>query len=147
MIKLLFKEESYLIRGACFEVFKQFGGAFKESIIDKSLQIALKNKKLSIETQKRINIYFKGVKVGTYIPDIIVNNAIILELKCKPFLTKGDIDQFWKYMRGTDFKLGFLINFAPMRLEIKRIVYDTARNKSASISVNPRLNPRSFSET
>ena len=130
--KLLYQQESYLIRGACYEVYNQFGGAFKENIIEKSLQIALKNKGLSIETQKRIAIYFKGNKVGSYIPDIIVNNKIIIELKCKPFLTKGDIDQFWKYLKGTNYKVGLLINFSPTKLEIKRIVYDTARDKQKS---------------
>ena len=130
--KLLYKEESYLIRGACFEVYNQFGGAFKESVIDKALQVALIDKQLKIETQKRIDIYFKEVKIGAYVPDIIVNNIIIIELKCKPFLTKGDIDQFWKYLRGSKYKLGFLINFSPNGLQIKRVVYDTARYKQES---------------
>ena len=125
--KLLYRQESYLIRGACFEVYKHFGGAFKESIIDKALRVSLKERKLQIETQKRIDIYFKDEKVGTYIPDIVVNDKIIIELKCKPFLTKEDIDQFWKYLKGSQFKLGFLVNFSPNKLEIKRIVYDTAR--------------------
>jgi GxxExxY protein len=126
---LLYEQESYLIRGACFEVYNQFGGAFKEKIIDKALQIALKDKKLTIETQKRIDIYFKEVKIGTYIPDIIVNKIIIIELKCKPFLSRGDNDQFWKYLRGSHYKLGFLINFSPQKLDINRAVYDTARYK------------------
>src|SRR3989339_1290788 len=110
--KLLYRQESYLIRGACFEVYKHFGGAFKESIIDKALRVSLKERKLQIETQKRIDIYFKDEKVGTYIPDIVVNDKIIIELKCKPFLTKEDIDQFWKYLKGSQFKLGFLVNFS-----------------------------------
>lgn len=125
----MYRRESYLIRGACFEVWNEFGGAFKEKVIDNSLRIALKAKGLKIETQKRIDIYFKNIKVGNYIPDIIVEDKIIIELKCKPFLTKGDIDQFWKYLRGTKYKLGFLINFSPNGLEIKRLVYDTARKQ------------------
>ena len=99
--KLLYRQESFLIRGACFEVYKEFGGAFKESVVDKALQIALKERKLKIESQKRIDIYFKEIKIGTYVPDIVVNSQIIIELKNKPFLTKGDIDQFWKYLKGT----------------------------------------------
>ncbi|HLN18806.1 MAG TPA: GxxExxY protein [Patescibacteria group bacterium] len=126
--KLLYRQESYLIRGACFEVWKKFGGAFKEKVIDNSLQISLRKKELKLETQKRIDIYFDEIKVGTYIPDIIVNEKIIIELKCKPFLTKGDIDQFWKYLKGSQYKLGFLINFGSEKLEIKRVVYETARN-------------------
>ncbi|MFA6048102.1 MAG: GxxExxY protein [Parcubacteria group bacterium] len=130
--KLLYRQESYLIRGACFEVWNEFGGAFKEKVVDNSLQVALKSKGLNIETQKRIDIFFKGVKVGSYIPDIIVDSKIIIELKCKPFITKGDIDQFWKYLKGSQYKLGFLINFSPTELAIKRVIYDSARNKKSA---------------
>lgn len=123
----LYEEESYKIRGACFEVYNKFGGAFKEKIIDRSLTIALKNQGLEIEDQKQISICYKGQKVGVYIPDKIINQSIILELKAKPFLVKQDIDQFWKYLKGSEYKLGFLVNFSPEKLEIKRIVYDKAR--------------------
>ncbi len=129
-VELLHREESYLIRGACFEVYNEFGGAFKEKVIENSLRISLKSKGLNIETQKRIDIYFKGKKVGTYVPDMIINEIIVIELKAKPFLTKGDVDQFWKYLKGSQYKLGFLINFSPTELTIKRVVYDTARKKA-----------------
>ena len=125
----LYEEESYQIRGACFEVYKAFGGAFKEKVIDRALTKALKKQGLKVEDQKRIDIYFDGEKVGTYVPDKIVNKNILLELKAKPFLTKQDVDQFWKYLKGSKYKLGFLINFSPTKLEIKRIVYDKARKK------------------
>ena len=128
----LYEKESYEIRGACFDVYKNFGGAFKERIIDKSLTIALEKRGLKVQEQKRIDIYFEGKKVGTYIPDKIVNDCIILELKAKAFVTKQDIDQFWKYLKGSEYELGFLINFGPNELTIKRVIYDTARNKSPS---------------
>jgi len=123
----LYERESYQIRGACFEVYKAFGGAFKEKVIDRALTRALEKRGLGVETQKRIDIYFENEKVGTYVPDKIINDCILLEIKAKPFLTKSDVDQFWKYLRGSKYKLGFLINFGPAKLEIKRIVYDTAR--------------------
>lgn len=123
----LYEDESYKIRGACFDVWKNFGGAFKEKIIDKSLTIALEKRGLMVEEQKRIDIYFENKKVGTYVPDKIVNGCVLLELKSKQFITKQDIDQFWKYLKGSEYKLGFLINFGPNELIIKRVVYDTAR--------------------
>lgn len=123
----LYEKESYLIRGACFDVWKEFKGMFKESIIDKALNIALESKGLKVESQKRIDVYFKGKKVGTYVPDKIVNNCILIELKSKPFIIKQDVEQFWKYLKGSKYKLGFLINFSPAKLQIKRVVYDTAR--------------------
>ena len=124
----LYEQESYLIRGACFDVWKEFKGMFKEVIIDRALNIALESKGLKVESQKRINIYFKDKKVGTYIPDKIINDIILIELKSKTFITKQDMEQFWKYLKGSKYKLGFLINFSPAKLEIKRIVYDIARN-------------------
>ena len=66
-------------------------------------------------------------------PDKVVNEIIILEIKCKPFLVKEDEKQFWRYLKATDYKLGFLINFSPKTLEIKRRIYDLARNKQDSI--------------
>lgn len=141
----LYERESYLIRGACFEVWKEFKGIFKESVIDKALTIALVEKRLKVESQKRIDIYFRNKKVGTYVPDKIVNDVILIELKSKPFLAKEDIEQFWKYLKGSEYRLGFLINFSPTKLQIKRVVYDTARhsatnqrNKSASNQRNSK---------
>lgn len=125
----LYEQESYLIRGACFDAWKEFKGMFKESVIDRALTIALEGRKLNVESQKRIDIYFQGKKVGTYVPDKIINEKILLELKAKPFFTKQDTEQFWKYLKGSNYKLGFLINFSPVKLQIKRIIYDTARTK------------------
>ena len=99
----------------------------KESIVDNALTIALEKRGLTVESQKRINIYFEGKKVGTYVPDKVVNNIIILELKSRPYITKEDEATFWNYLKGSEYKLGFLINFSPTKLIIKRVVYDKAR--------------------
>src|SRR3989338_9014864 len=125
--KLLYKDASYLIRGACFDLYKKFGGAFKESIINNALVVELKSKGLSVETQKRIDITHGGQKVGVYIPDIIVNGEILIELKVKSFLMQEDDRQFWHYLKSSEYHLGFLINFGSRKLEIKRRIYDKAR--------------------
>jgi len=127
----LYEKESYEIRGACFDVYKAFGGAFKEKVVDRALTKTLEKRGLKVEEQKRIDVCFEGEKVGTYIPDKIINESVLLEIKAKSFLTKEDIDQFWKYLRGSKYRLGFLINFGPSKLMIKRIVYDKARYNSA----------------
>ena len=129
--KYLYPKESKLIYDACHEVWKDFAGAFKESIIDKALNIALRSRGLNVDSQKKIAIYFKGQKIGTYVPDIIVNDIILIELKCKPKLMSEDERQFWCYLKASDYKLGFLINFSPTGIEIKRRVYDTARKNNA----------------
>src|SRR5581483_4568756 len=116
---LLYEKEPYEIRGACFKIWDVFGNSYKESIVDKALSVELRGRGLDVDEQKRINIYYNGQKVGTYVPDKVVNGKIIVELKSKPFLTDGDVKQFWRYLKGSDFKLGFLVNFGT-KLEIKR---------------------------
>lgn len=128
---LLYQDITYKIRGACFQVWKKFGGAFKEKIIDHSLQVELSQRGLEVESQKRIDIFYKNKKVGTYVPDFVINDSVLLELKCKPFLTKEDDKQFWLYLKATNYKVGLLVNFGSTKLEIKRRVYDKARKISA----------------
>jgi len=125
--KLLYKNITYEIRGACFEVYKQFGGAFKEKVVENALYEEFKLRDLKTDKQKKIDIYFKDKKVGVYVPDFIVNEKILIELKCKPKLTEEDERQFWLYLKGSEYKLGLLINFGTQKLEIQRRVYDKAR--------------------
>lgn len=127
--KILYEGTTYQIRGACFKIWKEFGGAFKERIIDNALEEELKSRGLSSESQKRIDIYYNNKKVGAYVPDKVINDSIILEIKCKPFLTKEDKHQFWHYLKCSKYKLGFLINFGSKKLEIKRRIYDKARKE------------------
>jgi GxxExxY protein len=123
----LYEKETYLIRKACFNVWNQLGSAYKESAVDKALTLELKKLGLSVEDQKRINIKYKGAKIGSYVPDKIINGKVLFELKRKSFLTKQDKYNFWNYLRGSSYKLGLLVNFGDNNLEIKRVVYDKAR--------------------
>lgn len=128
MEKILYKELSYEIQGAFYQVYKTFGNAFKESIYHKSLVEELKSRGLKVDNQKRIDVNYHAKKVGTYIPDLVVNDSIMIEIKCKPFLTRDDTRQFWQYLKGLPYKVGYLVNFgAPGKAQVVRRVYDTAR--------------------
>ncbi len=129
--KLLYKEESYIIQGGAFEIYKQFRNRHKEKVYQKALAQYLTNKGLSIEREKQIPIYFQDKKVGVYVPDIVVSGKIFIELKCKPTVTNDDIKQFWYYLKCSNFMLGFLINFGGSSgVQIIRRVYDTARKNN-----------------
>lgn len=124
---LLYEEESYKIRGACFKVFNKLGGGIKEKIIERALAQELKSQKINISTQARIDIIYNKEKIGTYIPDIIAEDKIIIEIKSKPFVTKEDEKQFWGYLKNSKYQLGFLINFSLTKLIIKRFIYTKSR--------------------
>ena len=129
---LLYEEESYKIRGAIFDVYQELGCSHKEVVYQKAVHQSFLNQGLKIEKEKRLPVIFRSVSVGVYVPDFIVNGEIIIELKAKPFMTKQDMKQFWHYLKGTEYKLGFLVNFGqPAGVKIIRRVYDIARNSSA----------------
>jgi GxxExxY protein len=119
----LYEEESYKIRGACFKVYNALGGGIKEKIIERALTKELKSQGLQLNNQAKIDIIYESEKIGTYIPDMIINKKIIVELKSKPFLSKEDEKQFWGYLKGSEHQLGFLVNFGSEKLTIKRFIY------------------------
>jgi len=126
--KLIYEKESYLIRGACFDLYKELGNGHKESVYQKGLSILLKEKDMDVEREKRIPVTINGKSLGNYTPDFVINNSILLETKAKPNLTVQDKKQFWHYLKVTDYKLGFLVNFGKAGgVQIIRRIYDEAR--------------------
>lgn len=108
---LVYPRESYLIRGGCFDVYKKLRNKHKETVYQKSLKVALEKRGLTVDTEVRIPVYFEEKKVGVYIPDMIINNIILIELKSKKDISKQDLQQFWHYLKSTDYRVGFLVNF------------------------------------
>lgn len=128
MGKLIYQEESYLIRGAFFDVYKKFRNNHKEKIYRDALGLALTKKGLSVSKEKRIDIFYDSKKVGTYVPDLVVNSKIFVEIKAKPTILRQDIQQFWYYLKNSNYKLGFLVNFGELGgVKIIRRVYDKSR--------------------
>lgn len=129
----LYPKESYLIRGACFAIYQKFRNTQKESIYQKALLEELKSKGLIVEREKQLPVYYRKMKVGVYTPDLLINGTIIIELKTKPALYKEDMQQFWYYLKNSEFKLGFLVNFGESSgVKIIRRVYDSARQRSSA---------------
>ncbi|MBI3638662.1 GxxExxY protein [Candidatus Wolfebacteria bacterium] len=129
---LLYPELSYNIVGAIYEVWRALGSAFKESVYQKSLEEEFKNRNISFFNQKRIPIFYNDKKVGFYIPDFVIEDKILLEIKHQPYLTLQDKKQVWYYLKGTDYKLLLLVNFGGEKLEVFRRIYDKARFRNNS---------------
>ena len=124
MVELLYKEESYIIQGIAYDIYKQFRNRHKEKVYQKSFYLGLKDKGLKVEKEKRIDIYYNKQKVGTYVPDLVVNDNIFIELKVKSIITKDDINQFWYYLKISGYKVGYLINFGALDgVQIIRRIY------------------------
>lgn len=74
------------------------------------------------DAEKKISVSYKGMIVGDYSADILVNNEVIVELKATEFLSRGNEAQLLNYLKATGIKVGLLINFGADRVEHKRLV-------------------------
>ena len=128
----LYKDLSYKIRGAVFAVKKELGLGHKESVYHKALEIEFKKEGLKFESEKIVNVEYEGEKVGTYIPDFIIDDKIIIELKALPEIGKPQEEQVWSYLKGSTYKLAMLVNFGSTDVSFKRLVFDSAREKAMS---------------
>lgn len=121
--KLLHEELTYTIRGALFEVHKKLGPVHKEKVYQNAIALELKKREIVFEREKRISIYYDNEKVGSYVPDFVVEQKVILEIKAVPFMTKKMEDQVWYYIQASRYRVALLANFGVSSLEIRRRVY------------------------
>ncbi|OFZ57577.1 MAG: hypothetical protein A3D92_15565 [Bacteroidetes bacterium RIFCSPHIGHO2_02_FULL_44_7] len=145
--KLLYEELTYKIRGAVFKIKDELGIGHKENIYHRALLEELKNQNILYATEKNLNITYNGKKIGTYKPDLIVDDKIIIELKALPFVGATEKKQLWSYLKGSQYRLALLINFGPQGVEINRVIYDSSRNKSASSRRESAFSPHLLSMT
>lgn len=136
-VKFLYEDLTYTIRKCLFEIRKELGLGHKEIIYQRALAEKFKNADLKFEKEKPIPITYNDKKIGIYQPDFIIEDKIILELKALHFIGNTEKRQIWNYVKGSPYKLGLLANFSSTDVEIKRIVYDTARSQRTS-ALSPR---------
>ena len=118
---LLYEELSNKVLQAYFNVFRHLTTGLLESVYENSLCIEFDEMRIPYERQKHLNVLYKGKVVGEFIPDIVVDNKIILELKSIPQLTPANSAQLINYLTITQFKVGYLLNFGEGR-DYKRIL-------------------------
>lgn len=128
MIKdILYKELSYKVVGCFYEVYNELGPAHKELVYHEALKIAFNQKRISYQSKPRITVKFQNRPVGVYEPDFIVDNKSIVEIKSSLTLPRVFEKQLYYYLKGTEFKVGYLVNFSGEKIDIRRRVFDTAR--------------------
>ena len=86
----------------------------------------LKEYGLLVETQKEINVYFRGQDVGKFRADLLVDDKVILELKAVSKLESAHQAQLINYLKATEIEVGLLLNFGE-RPEFKRFAFDNQR--------------------
>lgn len=125
-MELLHQELTDGIIKTFYEVYNELGYGFLEKVYQNALFFELKNKGFKVEAQKKICVYYKGLEVGEFYADIIVEDLVILELKAADCIVKDFENQILSYLRGTDCEVGLLLNFGK-KPEFKRKIFENYR--------------------
>jgi GxxExxY protein len=107
---------------AAFEVSNNLGTGFLEKIYERDLLFELKDSGLKAISQVSIPVKYKDENIGNYMADILVEDNVLVELKCVKQLNNIHVAQCINYLAATNLRLCLLINFQKTKLEWKRIV-------------------------
>ena len=121
---IIYKDESYKIVGAAFNVYNKLGHGFLEAVYQEALELEFKKQGIPYEREKELKITYDGVELkATYKADFVCYGKIIVELKAVSYLEDSHRAQVYNYLHATGFKLGLLMNFGNSdELEKERIV-------------------------
>jgi GxxExxY protein len=99
------------IIGVYYDVYNELGYGFLEKVYHKAMLIELHKRGYVIESEKKLNVYYKNEIVGEYVPDIIINESVIVELKCVEYLIETHENQLLNYLKATNCEVGLILNF------------------------------------
>lgn len=121
---LLFEQESNRVLGACFEVFKDKGAGYLESVYHECLKIEFGLRGIPFLTKHKLALTYKGVALeSTFEPDFICFDRIILEIKAITDLDDIHRAKVLHYLHSSGCRVGYLINFhSHPKLQYERYV-------------------------
>jgi GxxExxY protein len=104
-------------------VHQQLGYGFLERVYQRALQVELLRHGATAEIEKRIQVQYKGVVVGDYDADLIVDGSVLVEIKVASQYDKRDEAQLLNELKATGIRVGLLVNFGRTKVDYKRLVF------------------------
>ena len=137
--------------GVFYEVYNELGSGFLESVYREAIRIALTQTGLVVKSEVPVPVSFRGVVVGIFRADLIVNDFVLIELKAVDQIARQHESQTMHYLRATPIEVALLMNFGPVP-RFKRFVMDNEVKKpnrklaeSVTIDVEPFSAPEMIS--
>jgi len=116
------KEVTEAIIGSAFEVYNHLGYGFLHRVCQRAVQVEPPRRGFSGELE-RTTVRYKEVIVGEHDGDMIVNDAVLIEVKIAPQYDKRDEAQLLNVLKATGLKIGILLNFGLYKVEYKRLIF------------------------
>jgi GxxExxY protein len=115
------RDDLYDVMGAAMNVINTLGHGFAEKVYENALAVEFSQKNISFLKQPEFEVTYKGIVIGHYIPDFIVNADTIVEIKTISAIGQNEIGQVLNYLKATNLKTGLILNFKNPKLEWKRV--------------------------
>jgi GxxExxY protein len=121
------------IIGIFFEVYNELGFGFLESVYHDAMCIALREEGLEVLPKFPLSVRFRGNVIGRFQPDMVINQAVLVELKAARRLGTPHTAQTLNYLRASTIEVALLLNFGP-KPQFKRLAFSNHRKHSFSSS-------------
>jgi len=116
------KELVFQIVGCAMEVLNELGHGLREKTYERALCVEFGLQEIVFSQQAVFQVFYKGEKVDDYIPDLIVEDRVVVDTKTIDAIEDVEIGKMLNYLRITGLKVGILINFKHSKLQWKRVV-------------------------
>jgi GxxExxY protein len=111
------------ILGAAFEVHKNIGTGFVESVYQKAMIVECGIRSIETESEIELPVFYKNVKVGSRRADLLIKKKVIVELKAVTELNDTHLAQAINYLEAFNLEVGLLINFGSKSMQYKRVIH------------------------
>ena len=125
-MEYLYSDITNEVLNAFYDVYNELGYGFLEKVYKNALFNELTQRGIRCQKEYPISVYYKGVCVGDYYADIMIEDKIILELKAVKTILPEHLAQLNNYLRATNAEVGLLLNFG-MEPQKKRVVFTNDR--------------------
>ena len=124
--KLLHAELTERVIGIFYDVYNDLGYGFLESVYENGLSLALTEAGLQVSRQKLIDVWYRGTSIGDFRADMVVNDALLLELKTANVIDHSFEKQAQNYLKATNLEIALILNFGPAP-QFRRLVFENTR--------------------
>ena len=119
--KLFLKDEVYAIVGSVFEVLKAVGHGFHEKPYENALVVEFGKRDIAVVQQPKFDLVYKESIIGSFIPDLIAFDAVVIDTKVIERTTDHERGQMLNYLRITKLQVGVILNFEHAKLQWERM--------------------------
>jgi GxxExxY protein len=120
--RMILRQETEKIVGCAFEVLNELGHGLIEKPYENALVVEFGLQSIPCQQQRRFDVLYKTVKVGEYVPDLIVFRSVVVDTKVIDCITDHELGQMLNYLKITGLRVGLILNFRRAKLEWKRVV-------------------------